>query len=146
MAKAEKKVLGLLPRCLSTTLLLGLIGVVVLALIWSWVMVQSFSTDNAWVQIIELIVLAILVGLMVGLLANNANPVTLWVAAGLTVLAVVLAQGLMAYSQAGLDVALLGSLGEEAFSPSVSVGAVVLGIIAAACAAMGARSRDVLVK
>jgi Na+/H+-dicarboxylate symporter len=142
MAKA-KKVLGLLPRSVATTLILGLVATFLLAWAWSYVMSQSFSED-AWVVILEYIALAVLIGLIVGLIANNEKPVTLWIAAGLTVVGVIMIQALMAYAPYGFDAAVLASFGEEAFGLSVSVGAVLLGIIAAACAASASRTKDVL--
>ncbi|MBN2176612.1 MAG: hypothetical protein JW722_03035 [Demequinaceae bacterium] len=145
MAKAEKKVLGLLPRSVATTLVLGLLAAFLLAWAWSYVMAQGFS-DDAWVQILEWIVLAVLIGAVVGLLANNDKPVTLWIAAGLTVVAVVITQALEGYAAYGFDSAVLASFGEEAFGLSVKIGAVLLGIIAAAAAASASRSKDMLAK
>lgn len=144
MAKA-KKVLGLLPRSVATTLILGLVAAFLLAWAWSYVMAQSFSED-AWVVILEYIVLALILGWIVGLLANNDKPVTLWIAAGLTVLAVVMTHALMAYAPGGFDVAILGSFGETALSTEVSVGSILLGIIAAAAAASASRSKDMMMK
>jgi hypothetical protein len=158
MAKAEKKVLGLLPRGITTTLLLGLVVVVILALAWSWIMAQDWSSDNSWVLILELLAFAVLVGLAVGYLANNAKPSTLWVAAGLTVAGVAFAYALMemgaypAEAGIGLDDSIYGSLmgtslvGSAEAPIALSVGQVVLSIIAAACAAIASRAKDVLSK
>ncbi|MCJ7827448.1 MAG: hypothetical protein MUP36_04335, partial [Demequinaceae bacterium] len=143
---------------ITTTLLLGVVVVVALALIWSWVLVQDWSADNSWVLIIELVVFAALVGLAIGLLANNAKPSTLWVAAGLTIVGLAFAYSLMemgAYPAEygiGLDDSILGSLmgtelvGNVDAPISVSAGQVVLAIIAAACAAIGSRTKDILSK
>ncbi len=148
MAKAEKKVLGLLPRSITTTLLLGLVAVIVLALIWSWVMVKDFSTENASVVIIEYVLLAILIGLVVGLLANNAKASTLWVAAGLTAVGLVLTEAFIGGGQMGLavDQTFVGAMYTPAISTDVVLGYIVLGIIAAAGAAFAAGTKDVLKK
>jgi hypothetical protein len=139
MAKAEKKMLGILPKSLANVLLAALVVTVVIALIWSYVEAQSFSTDNAWVMIIEMLLLAVIVGVAVGALAGDAKPVTLWVAAGLSIVGTVMANSLGGYGAMGasVDQSLLGALPTEAFSLSVSVGYVILAIIGAASVSLG---------
>lgn len=148
MAKAEKKVLGLLPRSITTTLLLGLVAVIVLALIWSWVMVKDFSTENASVVIIEFVLLAILIGAAVGFVANNAKASTLWIAAGLTAVGLVLTQAFIEGGMQGaaVDQTFVGAMYTPALSTDVILGYIVLGIIAAAAAAIAAGTKDVVKK
>jgi hypothetical protein len=139
MAKAEKKILGILPKSLANVLLVALVITYVVALIWSYVEVQSFSTDNAWVMIIEMLLLAVVVGAAVGACAGDAKPVTLWIAASLAIVGTVIAQALAGYGAmgAGVDAATLGALPAEAFSLSVSAGYVILAIIGAASVPLG---------
>jgi hypothetical protein len=136
MAKAEKKILGVLPKQgVAGVILGGLIVTFVLALIWSWVMSQKFSYENAWVQIIELLLLAALVGLAVGILAKEVKASTLWVAAGLGVVSVAWAGALAMGQMDALDSAILGAMdgtGIELAGPAVSIGTIVLGAVAAA--------------
>ncbi len=135
------KVLGFLPKNYANSLLGILIVTVVIALIWSWLESLSFSADNAWVLLIEMLLLAALVGYVVGMHLGNDKASTLWTAAGFAVVGTVLTGALMAGSAADLDVALLGSLGAEAFAPSVSIGYVVLAIVAAVFATIGSKSK-----
>ena len=153
MAKKEKKVLGLLPRSVSTTLLLGLVAAVVIALIWSWVIDQAWLDGNETLLIIEWLLMAVLIGLVVGMLANNAKASTLWIAAGLNALAMVVTASFImsgAYEEA-IDEAILTALGGAALPGTgellvPTAGAVILGIIAAAAAAYGAGTKDKLMK
>lgn len=138
---ADKKILWVFSRSYANALVAALIVTTVVALIWSYMQAQSFSTDNAWVMIIEMALLAAIVGWVVGMVIGNAKASTLWTAAGFAILGTVLTAGLMAGGAAGasVDAALLGSLGAEAFSTTVSVGYVVLAIVAAAFATWGAK-------
>jgi hypothetical protein len=141
MPKAEKKILGILPKSGVVGVVLGgLIVAFVLALIWSWVMSQSFSYNNAWVQIIELIALALLVGVAVGILAKEVKASTLWIAAGLGVVAVAWAGALASGQMGSLDSAILGSMGGtgiDVTGPAVSIGTLVLAAVAAASVSLG---------
>jgi len=141
MAGNEKKVLWFLPKNYANSLLGILIVTVVIALIWSWVESLNFSMENAWVLLIEMLLLAALVGYVVGMHLGNAKASTLWTAAGFAVVGTVMTGALMAGSAANLDVALLGSMGAEAFAPSVSVGYIVLAVVAAVFATIGAGSK-----
>lgn len=138
----EKKILGILPKSMVNVLFVALVITYVLALIWSWVEAQSFSADHFWVKIIEMLLLAAIVGGVVGWLANSARRSILWVAAGFAWLATVLVEGLMANAQNGVDGATLGALGGEVFSTSVLAGALVIGIVGAYSAAMVARETE----
>ena len=136
----EKKILGILPKTMVNVLFVSLVVTFVVALIWSWVEAQSFSAEHYWVKIIEMLLLAVIVGGVVGGLANSARRSILWVAAGMAWFGTVLVEGLMANAQAGVDGATLGALmGGEVFSTSVLAGALVIGIVAAYSAAMVAR-------
>jgi hypothetical protein len=138
----EKKILGILPKSMVNVLCVSLVVTYVLALIWSWVEAQSFSADHYWVKIIEMLLLAVIIGGVVGWLADSARRSTLWVAAGMAWLGTVLVGGLMANAKAGVDGATLGALGGEVFSTTVSAGALVIGIVAAYAAAMVARDTE----
>lgn len=158
MAKKEKKVLGLLPRSVSTTLLLGLVVAFVLALAWSWVMREGWLEGNETLVIGEWLLLAILIGLAVGLVANNAKASTLWIAAGLNALAMTLTVSFITsgYYNNAVDASILNALRGSALPGGVdqvfgdfpgaltmpTAGAVILGIIAAAAAAIGAGTKD----
>lgn len=139
MAKAEKKILGVLPKSLANVMLAALVVTTVVALIWSWVESQKFSYENAWVTIIEMLLLAVVVGAAVGALAGDTKPVTLWVAAGLAIFGTVFAQALAGYGAMGakVDEAILGALPTEAFSLSASLGYIILAIVAAASVSLG---------
>jgi hypothetical protein len=138
----EKKILGILPKSTANVFLAGLVVTYVVALIWSWVEAKSFSTDHYWVKIIEMLLLAAIVGGVVGWLAGNVKQSTLWVAAGFAWLGTVIVEGLMANAPAGVDGATLGALmGGETFSTSVTAGAIVIGIVGAAAAAMTGKSK-----
>lgn len=138
----EKKILGVLPKSTVNVLFAALVVTYVLALIWSWVEAQSFSADHYWVKIIEMLLLAVIIGGVVGWLANNTRRSTLWIAAGFAWLGTLLVEGLIANAPGGVDGATLASLGGEAFSTTVSAGAIVIGIVAAYAAAMAARETE----
>lgn len=132
----EKKILGILPKSPVNVMLASLVVTYIVALIWSWVMAQSFSAEHYWVTIIELILLAAVIGGAVGMLAGEVTRSTLWVAAGFAVLGFVLTQGLIANAPGGVDGATYASLGGVVFSTEVSAGMIVLGIVAAAVASV----------
>jgi hypothetical protein len=139
----DKKILGILPKTTANVLLCGMIAAFVLAWIWSIIMAQSFSQKHAWVTIVELLLYAVLVGAAVGMFAGNVKKSTLWIAAGLTVVGVAIASGLVGagMQMAGFDSAVLGTfMSGEAFSTTVGIGSVVLGIIAAASVALGTKA------
>jgi hypothetical protein len=138
----EKKILGILPKSTVNVLFVSLVVTYVLALIWSWVEAKSFSTDHYWVKIIEMLLLAVIIGGVVGWLADSARRSTLWVAAGMAWLGTILVEGLMANAAGGVDGATLASLGGEVFSTTVSGGVLVVGIVAAYAAAMVAREAE----
>lgn len=137
----EKKILGILPKSAANVMVASLIVTYVVALIWSWVMAQSFSTDHYWVTIIELLLLAAVIGGAVGMFAGDAKQSTLWTAAGFAVLGYVLSQGLIAAAPAGVDGATLSSLGGGVFSTEVSAGVLILGIVGAALAAVTGKAK-----
>lgn len=143
---AENKVLWVFPRSYGNALVASLIVTTIVALIWSYVEAQSFSTDHAWVILIEMILLAAIIGWVVGLAIGDSRPSTLWVAAGFAVLGTVMTHGLMAggAAGAGVDDSLLGTLFVDAFSTTVSVGYTVLAIIAAAFATWGGRAKVIV--
>jgi len=137
----DKKILWILPKSAANVFVGGAIVAYVVALIWSWVMAQSFSAEHYWVTIIELLLLAAIVGGAVGMFAGNAKQSTLWTAAGFAVFGHVLAQGLMGAAPAGVDGATLSALGGTVFSLEVSAGALLLGIVAAAVAAVTGKGK-----
>ncbi len=145
MAKAEKKTFGLLPKSLTSVLLGGLAVTVILAFIWSWVMNNTNDDVNpynrSWLTIIEFILLAVLIGVAVGILGGAVKPVYLWIAAGLAIVGFVVTNALMSSSMVPWDAALLGSLGQEAFGVSVSVGSVVLAIVGASSVGLGLKTK-----
>jgi hypothetical protein len=132
----EKKILGVLPKSRVNMMLASLVVTYIVALIWSWVMAQSFSAEHAWVTIIELIILAAIIGGAVGMFAGEARQSTLWIAAGFAVLGLVLVQGLMTNAGAGVDGATYGALQEIVFTVAVNGAAIVMGIVAAVAAAV----------
>ena len=136
----EKKILGILPKSMVNVLFVALVVTYIVALIWSWVGAQSFSTDHSWVMIIELLLLAVIIGGAVGILAGEGRRSTLWIAAGFAWLGFVLMQGLMTNAAGGVDGATLGALQEVVFTIAVSGAALVLGIVAAATAAVTSRT------
>lgn len=138
----EKKVLWIFNRSHATVLLGGLIVTTIVALIWSWVMSQGFS-DNSWVKIIELLLGAVVVGALYGWIAGSVGKLTLWEAAGLAVVGQVLTYAFVGAGAAGYEVgdSLLSGLGTEAFALSVSVGSIVLGVVAAASTGLGAKMK-----
>ncbi len=137
----DKKILWIFPKSAANVFVGSLIVAYVVALIWSWVMAQSFSSDHYWVTIIELLLLAVIIGGAVGMFAGNAKQSTLWTAAGFAVLGNLLVQGLMGAAPAGVDGATLSALGGTVFSTDVSAGALVLGIVAAATAAVTGKGK-----
>jgi len=137
----DKKILWIFPKSAVNVFVGALIVTYVLALIWSWVEAQSFSSDHYWVLIIEMLLLAVLIGGAVGMFAGNAKQSTLWTAAGFAVLGHVIAGGLMSNAPGGVDGATLASLGGTVFSTEVTAGALVLGIVAAATAAAVAKDK-----
>ncbi len=137
----EKKILGILPKSPVNVMLASLVVTYIVALIWSWIGAQSFSTDHYWVTIIELLLLAAIIGGAVGFFAGEAKQSTLWTAAGFAVLGLVLMQGLEQNASGGVDGATLFSLQEIVFTIAVSGVAIVVGIVAAAVAAVTAKSK-----
>ena len=140
----ENRILGIVPKSTVNVMLCGLITAFVLAWIWSIVMAQSFSSTHAWVTIVELLLYAVLVGAAVGMFAGEATRATLWIAAGLTVVGVAIVMGLVGFAMkgAGFDAAVLGTLTTgEAFSTTVGIGSVVLGIVAAASVSLGTKAK-----
>jgi hypothetical protein len=137
----EKKILGILPKSPVNVLLASLVVTYIVALIWSWVMAQSFSADHYWVTIIELLLLAAVIGGAVGMFAGEVKQSTLWIAAGFAALGYVLVGGLIGSASAGIDGATLGALGGDVFSTEVSAGMIVLGIVAAAVAAVTSKAK-----
>ena len=133
-----KKILGILPKSPVNVMAASLVVTYIVALIWSWVAAQGFSTDHYWVYLIELLVLAAIIGGAVGLFAGDAKQSTLWTAAGFAVLGLVLMKGLMAMAPAemGVDGATIGALQGTVFTTEVSAAAIVLGIVAAMVAAI----------
>ncbi len=137
----ETKILGIVPRSTVNVLLLSLVVTYIVALIWSWIGAQSFSANHAWVSIIELLLLAAIIGGAVGVLAGGARRSTLWIAAGFAWFGFFLMQGLMANAKGGVDGATLGALQEVVFTIAVTGAALVVGIVAAAVAAATSRVR-----
>lgn len=130
------KVLGFLPKNTANVLLGALIVTVVLSVIWSYLYEVDFVADNSIVSLIVWLILGALVGWAVGYFAGNANASTLWIAAAFAWLAHVFSS-----SAVGADFMdrFSAPLGNEAFGLSVSVGAVVLAIVAAAFASIGGK-------
>jgi hypothetical protein len=155
MANADKKVLGVLPKQgVVGTVLGGLIVAVVLALIWGYILEKSYDVGaegvtpkNSILVIVELLLLAALVGIAVGLLAKEIKPSVLWVAGGLGVVAVAWAQYVMGsfLGQVAIDTTVLDSMGTTGISLSgdsgigVSIGTLVLAAVAAACVKLGSK-------
>ncbi len=151
MAKAEKKVLGILPKQGVVGVVMGgLIVAVILALLWGYILKQSFDMmtgepKSSLLFIVELLVLAALMGVAVGILAKDIKPSILWVAGGLGVITVMWAEMMMtAYIQhTAIDSALLQTLNSAGITLNdgsgiaVSIGTVVLAAIAAACVKLG---------
>jgi hypothetical protein len=143
MAKAEKKILGVLPKQGTVGVIVGgLVAALVLALLWGYFLKKSIDMTTGEMKssllvIVLLLLLAALIGLIVGILANEVKKSTLWVAAGLGVLAVAWAKFMMvAYlSQVAIDDAILESMESTALDltgPAVTLGTIVLAAVAAA--------------
>jgi hypothetical protein len=153
MAKAEKKMLGILPKQGVVGVVLGgLIVALVLALVWGYILKQSFDMmtgepKSSLLFIAELLVLAALIGVVVGILAKAIKPSILWIAGGLGVLAVMWAELVMgAYmSNAAIDTTILKTMNETGISLNdgagiaVSIGTIVLAAVAAAFVSLGAK-------
>jgi hypothetical protein len=77
----EKKTLGLFSRSTPSVLVGSLIATVIVSFLWSFVESQEWSYKNAWIQIIEMLLGALIIGWVVGYLAGNAKTITLWWAA-----------------------------------------------------------------
>lgn len=151
----EKKILGILPKQSVVGVVLGgLIVAVILALVWGYLLKQSIDTTtgqpkSSLLFIVELIALAALIGLAVGILTKEVKPSVLWVAGGLGVIAVAWAQIVMGEYMYGvaLDSTVLDSMGgtgitlNDGTSLAVSIGTVVLAAVAAACVRPGAKSK-----
>lgn len=144
MATPEKKILWIFPSNKANVLLGALIVTLVVALLWSYVMALGFS-DNAWVEIIEWILLAVIIGGAVGMFAGNSNQSTLWIAAGFASVGAVLTTGLGMGGEAGYNVGdslrMVLTSPEIALTVGASVGAIVLGIIAASAATAAAKPK-----
>ena len=139
-ATEKKKVLWIFPNNTAGVLLATLIPTVIVAFIWQWVERLDFSKKNAWIMIVEMLLLALIVGGIHGMNAGNAKQSTLWTAAGFAWVGTVLTGALAAAAGATWDAALLGGMGADAFSSaSVSVGALVIGIVAAVAATAGSK-------
>jgi FtsH-binding integral membrane protein len=139
MAKQEK-ILGIVPKNVANILLGGLIVAFVLAWILSTFM-ENLNDPSAvyWLYIVELLALALIVGAAVGIMSGKADKSTLWIAAGLAVFAVIMAQSLKGNNAYPFDAAIIQSFGSGVFDTSVSVGNVILGILGAAGAACMAK-------
>ena len=147
MAKMEdKKILWIFPSNITGVLLASVIVTYIVALIWSWVEAKSFSQEHHWLMIVEMLVLALVVGGFVGMFAGNAKQSTLWIAAGFAWLGTIWAMGLATAGAAGpagggIDGATLSALQGEAFSTTATSAAIVLGIVAAAAASMASKRK-----
>jgi len=153
MAKAEKKVLGILPKQgLVGVALGGLIVALVLALLWGYLLEKSYNVDASGVApkssllvIVELLALAALIGVVVGILAKEIKPSVLWVAGGLGVVAVAWAELVMQsfMGHVAIDSTVLSTMGSTGISLNdgsgiaVSIGTIVLAALAAACVKLG---------
>ena len=143
MANAEKKVLGVLPKQGTVGVIVGgLVAAAVLALLWGWIIKEGIDMTTgepkfSLLMIVELLVLAALMGVIVGILANEIKTSTLWIAAGLGVVAVAWAQFIASafLQQVAIDDSILGSMQTTALDltgPAVSLGTIVLASVAAA--------------
>ena len=147
MAKAEKKVAGVLPKQGAVGVILtGLIAAAILALVWGWILKmgidETTGDQTSWLVIVELLVLAAIIGIIVGLVAKEVKTSTLWIAAGLGVLAVAWAQFVAEQFmyRTSIDDTVLGSMQTSGINLSdvetgllsVSIGTIVLGAVAAA--------------
>lgn len=137
----EKKILWFWKNSAANVLLGGLIVAFVVGLIWSYVMAQDFS-DNAWVEIIEVLLGAVVVGALVGSFTDGSKRSTPWLIAGFAWLSYMFTVALMNGSSEKIGDAIVGSMQAEALSiASVSIGAVVIAIVAIASSSLGSKMK-----
>ena len=155
MPKAEKKVLGVLPKQGVVGVAMGgLIVAIILALVWGYILEKSYNLGangadpkSSLLVIVELLALAALIGLVVGILAKEIKPSVLWVAGGLGVIAVAWAELIMSsfMGHVAIDTTVLNTMGGTGINLSgdsgigVSIGTVVLAVLAAACVKLGSK-------